>query len=71
LAVGLAFPLLAYMGYDPGVGKVTETGLMTLGLLYAAVPVFLKLCAVALMWNFPMDEMRQNELREAIEKRLQ
>jgi glycoside/pentoside/hexuronide:cation symporter, GPH family len=70
LAVGLAFPLLAYMGYDPGSGKMTESGLMTLGLLYAALPVFLKLCAVALMWNFPMDEMRQKELREAIEKRL-
>jgi glycoside/pentoside/hexuronide:cation symporter, GPH family len=70
LAVGIAFPLLAYMGYDPGVGASTETGLMTLGLLYAAVPVALKLCAVFLMWNFPMDEKRQTELREAIEKRL-
>jgi hypothetical protein len=31
--------------------------------------VVLKLIAIALMWNFPLDASRQEELREAIEKR--
>ena len=69
LAVGIAFPLLAWSGYDPGSGIKTEFGLKTLALLYAAVPVALKFIAIALMWDFPLTAERQAELREAIEKR--
>jgi glycoside/pentoside/hexuronide:cation symporter, GPH family len=69
LAVGIAFPLLAATGYDPGAGIKTETGLMVLALLYAAVPVVLKLTAIGLMWDFPLTEARQAQLREAIENR--
>ncbi len=54
-AVGIAFPILALSGYDPGNGIRTEGGLLALGLLYAALPVALKLGAVALIWNFPLD----------------
>jgi glycoside/pentoside/hexuronide:cation symporter, GPH family len=69
LAVGIAFPLLAFSGYDPGAGIRTDFGILMLGLLYAAVPVALKLIAIILMWNFPLDASRQEELREAIERR--
>jgi Na+/melibiose symporter-like transporter len=69
LAVGIAFPLLAVSGYDPGAGIRTDFGILMLGLLYAAFPVALKLVAIALMWNFPLDASRQEELREAIERR--
>ena len=69
LAVGIAFPLLAWSGYDPGSGIKTEFGLKTLALLYAALPVALKFMAIALMWDFPLTAERQAELREAIEKR--
>ncbi len=71
MAVGIAFPLLAFSGYDPGNDMRTETGLKMLALLYAAVPVMLKLIAIALMWEFPLDEARQRELRAAIEQRRQ
>jgi glycoside/pentoside/hexuronide:cation symporter, GPH family len=70
LAVGIAFPLLAFSGYDPGLGVKTASGLLTLALLYSALPVFLKLFAIVIMWNFPLTEARQTELREAIENRL-
>jgi glycoside/pentoside/hexuronide:cation symporter, GPH family len=70
LAVGIAFPLLALQGYDPGAGIRSEGGLLTLALLYAAVPVGLKLIAIAGMWNFPLDARRQAELRQAIDRRL-
>ncbi|MGL4634661.1 MAG: MFS transporter [Beijerinckiaceae bacterium] len=69
LAVGIAFPLLAWSGYDPANGLKTEFGLKTLALLYAAVPVMLKMMAIALMWDFPLNAERQRQLREAIEKR--
>jgi Na+/melibiose symporter-like transporter len=42
---------------------------MTLALLYAAVPVALKLAAIALMWRFPLDAAEQARLRAAIESR--
>ncbi|MGL4241068.1 MAG: MFS transporter [Beijerinckiaceae bacterium] len=70
LAVGIAFPLLSVAGYDPGVNIRTETGLLTLALLYAAAPVLLKLGAIALMWSFPLDAARQAELQAAIDRRL-
>jgi glycoside/pentoside/hexuronide:cation symporter, GPH family len=69
LAVGIAFPLLAWTGYDPGSGLKSELGLKMLALLYAGVPVMLKLLAITLMWNFPLDASRQAALREAIDRR--
>jgi glycoside/pentoside/hexuronide:cation symporter, GPH family len=50
-AVGLAFPLLSISGYDPALGLKSAQGLLTLGLLYAGLPVLLKACAIALMWR--------------------
>jgi len=35
--------------------------------LYALVPVALKLAAVALMWNFPLDRAAHDALRARIE----
>jgi glycoside/pentoside/hexuronide:cation symporter, GPH family len=70
LAVGIAFPILAMAGYDPGAGIRTETGVLALALLYAAVPVALKLIAVAMMWRFPLDARLQAELRQAIDRRM-
>jgi glycoside/pentoside/hexuronide:cation symporter, GPH family len=69
LAVGIAFPMLSATGYDPGAGLREDTGLLTLALLYAALPVMLKLVAIAIMWNFPLDAGRQAELRAAIDRR--
>lgn len=66
-AVGIAFPVLALAGFDPASGQRSETGLMTLGLLYGGLPVALKLVAIALMWRFPLDEASQAELRAKIE----
>jgi len=65
-AVGLAFPLLAMAGYDPGAGIRTEAGLLTLGLLYAALPVLLKLIATAMIWNFPLDRAELAEIARSI-----
>jgi glycoside/pentoside/hexuronide:cation symporter, GPH family len=55
LAVGLAFPILGTFGFDPASGLRTASGLTTLALLYAGVPVLLKALAIALMWRFPLD----------------
>ncbi|GLK57594.1 Na+/melibiose symporter-like transporter [Methylopila capsulata] len=66
-AVGLAFPVLAATGFDPAAGLREPLGLTTLAWLYGGLPVALKLLAVGLMWNFPLDEASQKELRARIE----
>lgn len=61
LGVGIAFPLLAYAGFDPGAGVKSETGLSALAWLYAGLPVLLKAGAIALIWNFPLDRAAQEQ----------
>lgn len=65
LAVGLAYPLLDWAGFEAG-EENTRSALLALALLYGGGPVVAKLLAVALMWNFPLTEARQRELREQI-----
>ncbi|MCR9122647.1 MAG: MFS transporter [Phyllobacteriaceae bacterium] len=69
LAVGIAFPVLDLFGFEAGAGPAQDPGSLTaLAVTYALVPVVLKLGAIALMWNFPLDETRQSELRASIER---
>ena len=67
LAVGVAFPLLSWSGFDPAKHMHTEFGLATLAVLYAIVPIILKIGAVKLVWNFPIDAEAQSLLRQRIE----
>lgn len=47
LAAGITLPLLALLGYEPGAGS----GTASLSAVYALLPVFLKLLALALLWR--------------------
>jgi Na+/melibiose symporter-like transporter len=67
-AVGIAFPILGALGFDPGRGVITGLGLMTLAIAYAVLPIPFKLLAIALVWRFPIDAERQRELRAKIER---
>lgn len=67
LAVGIAFPLLDWAGFEAqGQG---QTGIGMLAFLYAGLPVALKLIAIGLMWNFPVDARMQDRIRADIEAR--
>jgi Na+/melibiose symporter-like transporter len=50
LAAGLALPLLAALGYAPG--ATAPEALAALSVVYAVVPVGLKLLAIALLWRW-------------------
>ena len=65
LAVGVAFPLLDLLGFDPQTGE----GSWALAGLYAAAPIAIKLCAIAPIWRFPIDAKRQARLRALITRR--
>lgn len=62
LAIGVAFPLLDLAGFVPGSGSAP----LALPLLYAGVPVVLKLCAALVILRFPLDQARQAALRQRI-----
>jgi GPH family glycoside/pentoside/hexuronide:cation symporter len=69
--VGIVFPLLSLFGFDPAPGAQNEeTALAALAAIYVWIPVALKLGAIALMWNFPLDEAAQGVLRQKIEARV-
>ncbi len=70
LGVGIVFPLLAYFGFDPAPGaRNGPEALNALVAIYVVLPIALKVAAIALMWNFPLDEAGQTELRAGIEGR--
>ncbi len=66
LAVGIAFPTLALLGFTPS-GPNGPTALLGLTGLYALLPVLIKLGAVRLVWRFEIDAGRQAALRRRIE----
>ena len=73
LAVGIAFPVLALVGFEVGgvgAGGVNAgPALVWLAVLYALVPVALKLVAMALVWNYPLTEARHGVLRRRLAAR--
>lgn len=69
LGAGTIFPLLGLLGFDPQAGEANSGfALMALAVIYAWVPIALKLGVIALMWNFPLDETEHIRLRGAIER---
>jgi Na+/melibiose symporter-like transporter len=68
LAVGLIFPALDLVGFDATISNSVED-VRLLALLYAAPSLLFKLVAVALMWNFPIDEAEHIRIRAALDAR--
>ena len=53
LAVGIAFPLLDWAGFEQNASTQTTAAWMTLLVLYAGLPVLLKGWVIWRMWRFP------------------
>ncbi|MEL6922381.1 MAG: MFS transporter, partial [Pseudomonadota bacterium] len=68
LGVGIAFPLLDMLGFQAGAGPSQDANaLFSLAVIYGWIPIVLKVGAIALVWNFPLDEAKQRDLRLRIE----
>ncbi len=69
----VSLPILHAVGFDASAldtaGRSTNGpyALLVLTTLYAVAPVALKLIAMAMMWNFPLDAERQRAIRAEIE----
>lgn len=64
LAVGLAFPILDWMGLEAG----TAQGKTALIVIYALCPIVLKITAVALMWSFPLTARKHYALQRVLDR---
>ncbi len=64
-AIGIAFPALAFFGFDTD-GGGTPRGLFALAVIYSLVPVVLKVVAIALVWNFRKSMEGQGSLRRDV-----
>lgn len=67
-AVGVTFPLLQALGFDP-TGKGVDAGLGSLAILFAAVPAAMAVLASLLVWRFPLTPERHAEIRAALAAR--
>jgi len=67
-AVGVTFPLLQALGFDP-TGKGLDAGLGSLAILFAAVPAAMAVLASLLVWRFPLTPERHAEIRAALAAR--
>ena len=63
LAAGIALPVLQGFGFDPSQEPGETGGLLALALLYAGLPIALKLAAMSLLRGFPITEASQAQLR--------
>ncbi|MCG8442991.1 MAG: MFS transporter [Caulobacterales bacterium] len=69
LAVGIAFPILGAMGFDPDTDSQAPRALFALAALYSLAPVAFKLAAIALMRGYPITADRQARVRRLIAAR--
>ena len=63
-AVGLALPGIGYAGFDPL--APSEAGRFALLVIYALIPVVIKLLAISMVWKFPLSA----DVQLAIQQRL-
>ena len=66
LALGVAFPLLAFWGLDIDAEASAAGDTLALAVIYAWVPCVFKAIAVAMMWNFPLDRKTQTSIAQEI-----
>ena len=63
-AAGLALPLLAFLGYQPG---STGQSVLALSATYALLPCAIKLLGGAVLWVAPIDREQRNGARIVVE----
>jgi Na+/melibiose symporter-like transporter len=67
-AVGIALPLVAFLGFKPGLHNSADA-LLGLKLVFALGPALSHVASALLIAGFPMDERRHAEIRRALDAR--
>lgn len=69
LSVLIAFSTLDALGFDPNASLVNNN-LIALAVIYSVAPVVLKLCAIVILWRYPLTSNKQVVIRKRIERRI-
>ena len=68
ISVGVVFWTLAFIGFVPGSENSPEA-LNGLNMTFVAIPVICNLAVAAIMWGFPLDKKRQEDIRRQLAER--
>ncbi len=68
LAVGIAYPILAAIGFEAGAAN-SESAKQGLVMLFALSPAILHMLAAVALWRFPLGRAHQRELRQKLATR--
>jgi GPH family glycoside/pentoside/hexuronide:cation symporter len=68
VAVGTVFPALEIFGFSTSGGNTAGT-LLLVAVIYALIPVALKIIAIGMVWNFPITAKRQARIRKRLDAR--
>jgi Na+/melibiose symporter-like transporter len=68
LAVGIIYPVLDWVGFDP-TGVNDSATISGVRLVVAASPTVVTICVAIIMWQFPIDRAKQQELRAELAAR--
>ena len=66
LGVGIAFPTLAWLGFDPKIENGPDE-IFALQAFYSFVPIVFYLFAAALVWRYPITREHHEEIRQQID----
>ncbi len=69
-AVGFAFPALDWLGFDANNSANPPQALLGLVVIYALIPIVLKLISIAIIWGHPLTARRQTAIRRRLGRRL-
>ncbi len=67
LMLGASYTVLAWIGFEPG-GENTQAEIEAVRYLIVFTPIAAYLFVLLLMWRYPIDRARQQELRRIIEE---
>lgn len=68
-AVGFAFPALDWLGFDANAAANPPQALLGLVVIYALIPVVIKVITVALVWGHPLTARRHTAIRRRLARR--
>jgi len=68
VAVGLALPLISFLGFDPATAAENDTSLLILKATFIGLPVIFYILGAAILWRFPITEKRHLIIQKRLER---
>ncbi|HEX7034636.1 MAG TPA: MFS transporter [Pseudomonadales bacterium] len=69
LAIGIAYPLLGWLGFSPGAASQTEQAMDAIRYIYTFLPASALIVAIVAIWGFRLTREEQERLRALLEER--